>query len=163
MRGGCARRLWLRCLRSCVCPRHGLTASTAARLRPVPPPRRPRTLRLPSFNPCGISPIGPRTRAGPVCNSEAGLRGTQGSVRRPAIQRLGFIPPIQVRPIRGLVTLLRRMGLPVVLLTSIPERRRRATWATGSISTGVFRSRNRSGCCAATPASGASTWQTSSG
>ncbi len=162
MRGGCARPLWLCCLRSCVCPRPGLSASAVACPRLILPARQD-TLRLSSHNPRAISPTGHRTRADLVCNTEAGLRGMQGSVPRPAIPRPGFIPAIRVRPIRGLVTLLHRMGLPAVLLTSIPERRRQATWATGSISIGVFPSRNRSGCCAVTPASGALIRETSSG
>ena len=54
----------------------------------------------------------------------------------------------RVQPLQGMLP-------PYMLL--------RDTWATGSISIAIFPSRTRSGFCEATPISGASTRQTSSG
>ena len=75
----------------------------------------------------------------------------------------GYQPPGPVPSIR-----VRRIWVRALTGPLIRDMRRRlkgrpATWATGSISTTIFPSRSRSGCCAATPASTGSLPKSSSG
>ena len=107
-------------------------------------------------------PNRPQNQSRPGCNTgqASGICRAASGARLSRARR--FVPAIRVRPIRVLVILLRRMG-PGRPAYVYPGQARRATWATGSISTAIFPSRNRSGCCAATPASAAFLPPTSSG
>ena len=153
-------RLDCGCLRSCACPRPGLAASALA----SPAPRsagQAAHASAPRSQSTRNQPARPQNQSRPAC-MRGRPQGTQGSVRRPAIPQPGSIPgyPGSAYPRPGYPAA--PYGCPGRHATPIPERPP-ATWATGSISTGVFPSRSRSGCCAATPASGALIRQTSSG
>ena len=68
-------------------------------------------------------PNRPRYQSRPVPQYRRQASGVCRAASRARLSRArGFIPAIRVPPIRGLVILLHRMGLPAVLLTSIPER-----------------------------------------
>ena len=172
MREECALWRWQPQSRFCVFPQPGLAASAVARPRPAPLKRRRRILPPPGLNPHGLNPSGrsltdPRTSPASIVNplraarKDTGSSGRDMGIRRSMRTPLIRADPIRVKgirapPFQGMRALpLQHMRPPNMLL--------RGTWATGSTSTAINPSRTRNGYCEATPASGASTRQISSG
>jgi hypothetical protein len=158
MREERARWHWLPRSRLHVFPQPGHMANAAERPHPVLLPRVLRILPPHVLNPPGLSQSGLNTRPVQPRNPRVARKGTLCSVRHMGIRRSMRAPLIRFGPIRGQATRalpFQGMRPPSMLLRNI--------WATGSISTAIFLYRIRSGYCAATPTSGASTRRTSNG
>jgi hypothetical protein len=100
-------------------------------------------------------------KAGLAHKLKAGRRPMHRVIPHPAILRLTPLlhaPVIRVRRTWGPVLLV-----PLILGMPRLFKARLVTWAIGLVSTVIFLSRSKSGCCAATPTSGASPQPSSSG
>jgi len=156
MRSGCTARLWLRwwrCRFVLRLPgREGSMLLLPQATRLLRGGLKGHGLRL-----RGSSPAGRRLRSGPTRKCKGGRQAV--SFSGPVIRELRILMrdthgrDILLAPRRGLLTVPRRMQRR---LDHIPirARRLRGIWATGSISTAIFRCRTRNGFCATTRASG---------
>lgn len=172
MREECALWRWQPQSWFCVFPQPGLAASAMARPRPIPLKRRRRILPPPGLNPSGRNLSGrsltdPRTSPASTVNPPRAARKDTGySDRDMGIRRSMLAPHIRAGPIR--VKAIRAplfQGMRAQPFQGMCPLHTllRDIWATGSISTAINPSRTKNGYCEATPASGASTRQTSSG